>query len=153
MANIFDVSKEILRHFPYGISTRKLQKLAYFSQGWVLALTGDPLFQEDFEAWQFGPVSRDLYKWHRRAYSIIASDLPSGDASRLNDTESAIVSAVIRNYGSLSGDELSEMTHMAGTPWQQVRQKQGIGEQEGSSEIIPKELIKKHFHKVLSIEV
>lgn len=152
MADIFDVSKKILGHFPYGISTRKLQKLAYFSQGWVLALTGTPLFEEDFEAWQFGPVSRSLYRHHRGAYSITDSDLPLGNASNLNETESAIVEAVIRNYGSLSGDDLSEMTHALGTPWQQIRQEKGVDAGEGSSEIIPKELIQGYFREILRVE-
>ncbi|WP_166984790.1 Panacea domain-containing protein [Canibacter zhoujuaniae] len=152
MADIFDVSKEILKHYSYGISTRKLQKLAYFSQGWVLALTGKPLFEEDFEAWQFGPVSRSLYCRHRGAYSITDSDLPLGDATNLNRTESVIVGAVLRNYGSLSGDELSDMTHAVGTPWQRIRQEKGVQVGKGSSEIIPKDLIQAYFRNILRVE-
>src|SRR5947209_5672014 len=44
-----------------GISPLKLQKLIYFANGWHLALRNDPLVNERFEAWQYGPVLRDLY--------------------------------------------------------------------------------------------
>lgn len=40
----FDVSKYILAHFDQPISPHKLQKLTYLSQGWSLALTGQPIF-------------------------------------------------------------------------------------------------------------
>ncbi len=49
MANVFDVAKYILEKTGT-ISTWKLQKLCYYSQAWELAWTGNPLFEEDFEA-------------------------------------------------------------------------------------------------------
>lgn len=61
MTSIFDVSKYILAHFNQPISPRKLQKLTYLSQGWSLALTDEPIFSEDFEAWKHGPINRELF--------------------------------------------------------------------------------------------
>jgi len=38
-----------------------MQKLVYFCEGWHLAVFGESLVQEQFEAWQRGPVVPDLY--------------------------------------------------------------------------------------------
>src|SRR5687767_14250246 len=43
------------------ITHLKLQKLLYFAHGWYLALTGEPLFEDKVEAWQFGPVIPPVY--------------------------------------------------------------------------------------------
>lgn len=55
MATVFDVTKYIL-HKCGEMSVWKLQKLCYYSQAWHLAWTGNPIFEEDFEAWANGPV-------------------------------------------------------------------------------------------------
>ena len=39
------------------ISNLKLQKLLYYVQGFHLAIENEPLFMEDIQAWQYGPVS------------------------------------------------------------------------------------------------
>ena len=44
------------------IGQLKLQKLVYIAHGYYLALTGgNPLVNEPFEAWDYGPVNRTLY--------------------------------------------------------------------------------------------
>ena len=53
MASVFDAAKYILEKMNT-ISAWKLQKLCYYAQAWALAWTGEPLFQEDFEAWAAG---------------------------------------------------------------------------------------------------
>ena len=85
MASIFDVSKYILAHFDQPISPRKLQKLTYLSQGWSLALTGQPIFPEDFEAWKHGPINRELFNALRGIHSIDGTDglsTPSPDRDK-----------------------------------------------------------------------
>ena len=85
MASIFDVSKYILAHFDQPISPHKLQKLTYLSQGWSLALTGQPIFPEDFEAWKRGPINRELFNALRGIYSIDGtnrSSTPSPDQAK-----------------------------------------------------------------------
>ncbi|WP_425362776.1 Panacea domain-containing protein [Candidatus Tisiphia endosymbiont of Hybos culiciformis] len=42
------------------ITQLKLQKLIYFAQGISLALFDRPLFAEEIEAWEHGPVTRSL---------------------------------------------------------------------------------------------
>ena len=44
------------------LTNLKLQKLVYYAQAWYLALTDEPLFDGEFEAWVHGPVNYHLYK-------------------------------------------------------------------------------------------
>lgn len=44
------------------LSHLKLQKLVYYAQVWSLALFDKPLFDEDFEAWTYGPALPSLYQ-------------------------------------------------------------------------------------------
>lgn len=151
MANIFDVAKFILKSYRYGISTRKLQKLTYFAQGWHLALTDKPLFAEDFSAWPSGPVSRDLYREHKGLYGISTEALKKGNAGSLDEVEAAIVEVVIDNYGSLTGVQLSELTSKAGTPWSLARESRGIGPDQNAEVTIEKDAMKVHFKELLSL--
>lgn len=147
MARIHDVAAYMIDHFDSGISTMKLQKLCFMAQGWSLALADQPLFPETFEAWRRGPVSRVLFREHRREFS--RSSWPSGDASRLSKREAIICDAVLANYGGLSGLELSEMTHEQGTPWSVTRRLEGLSDSEPSQVEIPQELIQRYFRKTL----
>jgi uncharacterized phage-associated protein len=39
------------------LTPMKLQKLLYLAHGYYVAITGQPLIDEDFEAWKYGPVA------------------------------------------------------------------------------------------------
>lgn len=86
------------------IDEMKLHKLLYFSQRECIAITGNPLFDENFEGWKYGPVSRDV----RLAYTkdgIISAD------SSISDQAQYIVNNVILEYGVFSSWKLSEISH------------------------------------------
>src|SRR5271157_4349946 len=63
VANYFlDLAKKENRPIdPMGI-----QKFVYFAHGWNLAMYGRPLIIQDVEAWDYGPVIRDLYQDFKR---------------------------------------------------------------------------------------
>ncbi|GAX39512.1 hypothetical protein NIES4075_04680 [Tolypothrix sp. NIES-4075] len=100
------------------ISNLKLQKLVYYAQAWYLALYGQPLFDEDFEAWIHGPVIPELY----REYKIF------GWKPILMDVEAPDFSEEIRDfleeltevYFGCDAFELEQMTHHE-DPWIQAR--------------------------------
>jgi len=68
-ASIIDVAEYLLSK-EGEMSTMKLQKLLYFCQGWNLAWTGHPLFDNEFEAWASGPVVRELFELHKNELSV-----------------------------------------------------------------------------------
>jgi uncharacterized phage-associated protein len=64
MANVFDVADYFI-NLNLGddegdVSNMKLQKLLYFAQGRFLAQNGIPLFDNPIEAWNHGPVVREV---------------------------------------------------------------------------------------------
>jgi uncharacterized phage-associated protein len=48
------------------ITQLKLLKLVYLSYGWVLAVLKRKLFEEEIEAWEYGPVVPSLYHEFKR---------------------------------------------------------------------------------------
>jgi len=117
MASAHDVAKYILGQRG-SMSTWKLQKLAYYSQAWHLVWRDEPLFAEPIEAWANGPVVRALYDQHRGRFSV--DDWSLGDTAVLTEGERKSIDAVLAAYGSLSGRQLSFLTHSE-VPWRDAR--------------------------------
>ena len=46
-------------------SNMKLQKLLYYVQGFHIAVFNRPLFNEDIEAWMYGPVVPAVYEYYQ----------------------------------------------------------------------------------------
>lgn len=112
----------------------RLHKLLYFAQGWHLTRYGKPLFEEEIEAWQYGPVVPSVYnayKQHGRAG--IAGELPNIDA--FTEEEFSLLLDVAREYEKYGTSSLVNMTHKPGSPWSIVN---GHGN-------IPKNLIRSCF--------
>ena len=104
MANVYDVGQYITELVP-NVDTMKLYKLCYFSQGWKLAWTGCPLFQEPLQAWANGPIPialRDRSK-------------PGGDSTSLTTTELRTIESVVDFYGDKDFAELSKLSR--GKAW------------------------------------
>lgn len=51
---------------PYAVTNLKLQKLLYYAQGFHLAVYGEPLFEEEIQAWAHGPVIPSVYNRLKR---------------------------------------------------------------------------------------
>ena len=143
---IHDVAAYIVRYFGKPISAMKLQKLAYFSQGWSLALLEKPLFKAEFQAWRHGPVNRDLFSRHKGQFHVSSW---IGDPENLGELEKLVVDGVLTNYGALSGTDLSELTHMPDSPWTFTREQAGVRPRASSDVVIDEELMKKHFRRQL----
>ena len=104
------------------ISNMKLQKLAYFAQGFYAAFNqGQALFNEEIEAWKYGPVIPELYhKFKIFLAGAIPSTHPYRDATPLTPNERAIIEWVYKNLGQHSAIKLSDFSHTQGSPWDRV---------------------------------
>ena len=49
------------------MSNLRLNKLMFYAQAWCLATSGKPLFEADFEAWDFGPVIPAIYQKYKNS--------------------------------------------------------------------------------------
>jgi uncharacterized phage-associated protein len=139
MVKALDVAKCFINLFKdeeEGISNLKLQKLLYYAQGFSFQRTGLPLFDEDMEAWDFGPVVNSVYQEYK---SYGRDPIRSrSDISFSNEIEELILD-VAREYGQYTSGKLVSMTHVKGSPWDQLHES---GE---FHKIIPKEIIKDYF--------
>ena len=99
------------------ISNLKLQKLVYYTQAWHLAIYGEPLFEEDFQAWIHGPVIPELYqKYESFGWRPIDVDV----TPQLPPATIEFLERVSDEYFSCDGYELERMTH-AEAPWNLAR--------------------------------
>lgn len=129
------------------LTPMKLQKLVYFAHGWHLAIKdGDPLIEEQVEAWKFGPVIPSLYRSFRgygdqavtrpAAYTrCYVTEGPTGYSEEMEIHEvvpsvdddptdagktKVFLDRIWKVYGDYSAVQLSNLTHQAGSPWDQV---------------------------------
>lgn len=117
------------------ISNLKLQKILYYMQGFHLACFGTPLFEDDIEAWMYGPVVPSVYDLYK-ANGSNDIPLPEGDIVELTPEEEDIFNQVYDAYGQFSAFKLMEMTHDE-YPWKST--------QVGIGNIISKDKIKDFF--------
>ncbi len=147
MATVLDVAEYILQRHG-AMSTMKLQKLCYYAQAWHLVWDEQPLFDEDFQAWANGPVSRRLYDQHRGLYTVSPGSV-GGDPSALNDDQRDSVEIVLASYAKLRAFELSEMTHRE-APWREARGDTPPGA--GSTAVIDKAIMREFYEGLLGSE-
>jgi uncharacterized phage-associated protein len=130
-----DVAAVIRDELP-GVGVKKLHKLLYYCQGFHLATFNQPLFSETISAWDMGPVVGTLWKTEKDG------EQPPPRAA-LGEAELNTVGYVISRYGSLSGQDLENLTHSE-SPWRNADLRRAPRE----SIRIELEWIKDHFSKV-----
>jgi uncharacterized phage-associated protein len=115
--NVFDVAEYILqKHGP--MTTMKLQKLVYYSQAWSLVWDEESLFPERIEAWENGPVVRELYNCHKGQFKI--STTQKGYPENLSGNQKDTINRVLDYYGEKKPQWLSDLTHME-APWKNTQ--------------------------------
>lgn len=155
MEKTFSVSDKMLGIISYifeaeeEVTPLMLQKLLYFIQGVYTALFGNYIFTETSDAWQHGPVYRDVYDLFRdfkynpiddARFSILREK-----EDLLNDNERLATDLVLKTFGMYSGKTLERITHKE-DPW--VHARKGYNEFESSNEEISNESIKEYFSLV-----
>lgn len=123
-----DVTQYIRRRGVF--SAWVVQKLAYYCQAWSLAWNGDPLFDEEFEAWRDGPVCPE------------ARSDGGGNPEALSESQRRTVEAVLAFYGSQPQEWLIELTHRE-DPWKVARGAAPLGAH--GSNRITKDAIRNYY--------
>jgi uncharacterized phage-associated protein len=132
----------------YGeLSTMKLQKLLYYCQAWHLAWFDEPLVDEAFQAWEQGPVVPEVWRRHRGRATV---QPPTGSRreaalAQVHGRARYVLEYVLAEYGSMTGDELSDATH-AEAPYLQARA--GLPEDKQSTEPIDLEVLGRYFRRI-----
>ena len=143
MAKIDDVAKCFLyldeTNEGDGISNLKLQKLAYYAQGFYSAIFNKPLFDNDIYAWTHGPVVQDLYHEYKKFGSNRIPVPTDFNPISLEKEEFEMIEEVFEVFGQYSAWKLRNMTHEE-SPWLNY---------EANAETIPLPEITDYFKKRL----
>lgn len=102
------------------VTQMKLQKMVFFAHGVHLAAFYTPLVQEDFEAWQFGPVVPSIYQEYKSFGSQpikTTVEYPNSEKVYLDENAKAAIDYTWNATKNLSASTLSAWTHMKGSPW------------------------------------
>lgn len=142
------------------ISLRKLLKVVYLIDEKFLEVRGFPLTWFDYYAWAKGPVAPEVYEIKNGAFgqfvscrknemgkNIVTSVLPSKyqvlkQMDVFSPHELSIIDDVIFEYGKMSADELSDLTHEEGSLWSTIVKQYNVTFVDGKSDIeIPLQLL------------
>ncbi len=108
----------------------------------MLGLNKRPLIAQPVEAWQYGPVVRDVYNGVRNyGRGPVQANMwaPQGELDYLEDD---MIQQVFKIYGNMGGIALSNITHMPDTPWAQTYQRGEFGT------VISNDLIAAHYQRL-----
>lgn len=95
----------------------KLLKLLYYAEGCSLASGRGSLFPEKIEAWEHGPVVREIYdKYSGDPYHLPFNKDDMASIDKIRDDDNAFLDEVYRVFGQYSAWGLRNMTHQE-KPW------------------------------------
>lgn len=118
------------------LTPMKLQKLLFYVQSWYYKYRQQPLFDDVFTRWTYGPVIPSIYHEfkgygagvinapgstvvHRPsaenpfAFEVVVPEINWNDQDAVSFIDEAV-----RVYGPMTGWQLSQMTHQPGTAWE-----------------------------------
>ena len=133
----------IVRAYEDGIQAEmtnmKVQKLLYYAQSLHLALYDEPLFNDEIEAWRYGPVCHPAYKFYSN-FEAQKLPIPSGDdLGQIPNDKKDLLEEVWGYFGIYHAYKLSDMTHLE-FPWKKARK--GLPPEARSTEAIQLEDMK-----------
>ena len=114
------------------ISNLHLQKILYYLQREYLR-NGEALFNDEIQAWKFGPVVSDVY-YNYCGYGSLP--IEENNVVTINQDDVRLINPIIDEYKYKDPWELVKETHKPGGAWAIVYNN-GIGDHK----VIPKTLI------------
>ena len=153
--NVLDVARYIIN---YGndnncnISNLRLQKILYFVQATFYIDKNEPCFNEEIEAWDFGPVIPEVYHEYKRygrneiphieeyidfSKGVWEATEMAYNENIIDERDRELINEVIDSSRQYSANELVEITHDQ-SPWKNAYVR-------GWNNVISKESIKEYF--------
>lgn len=118
MSRAIDIAKYIINkctNDSYPISNLQLQKILYYIQRDCLK-EGTPAFEDDIEAWQFGPVVPDVY-YEFCSYGSMPIIMNYAINLDLDKSCNCDIDKIVEEKRRLNPWDLVEDTHKKGGAW------------------------------------
>jgi len=112
------------------LTNLKLQKLLYFAQGKYLAEFDKPLFEDNIEAWNYGPVVGAVYHQFKHCGPFPITAFDTNSVVNLADDKEQFLNQIWKKYAKYSAEYLVDITHKKNGPWQKHYQ-------HGQNNVIP----------------
>lgn len=114
---------ELARDEGKALTNMQLQKLVFFSHGYVLAFLDKQLTSDPVKAWTFGPVYPVLYnslRHYGREQVLETLPLPEIDNIPKESQEMQVIKSVWNAYKFHKASQLVDISHNIGSPWDQI---------------------------------
>ncbi len=128
--NAHSVAGHIILNGRENFTPLQINKLVFFSHGWMLGIHGRSLIKEEIEAWKYGPVIPAIYHTFKGygGESVKADEyfsMSDGNLDCVRDVlnkmfdekDKEIMDQVIDLYGPLAGARMIAITHAEDSPW------------------------------------
>lgn len=125
MLDCLDVARYfIIRSYESGredtITNMKVQKLLYYAQSLHLALFDEPLFDQEIQAWRYGPVCPTAYAFYS-GFEANQLPIPSPEIlANIPYPQKEVLDEVWQYFGEYHAYHLSGLTHLE-FPWKKAR--------------------------------
>lgn len=97
-----------------------LQKVLYYAQGFYFAFCSKFLFKDNCEAWQHGPVYRNIYGIYSKYKFNYIKDIDMVDTNSFSKEQMLVLNCVTKYFHIFNGKQLEELTHNE-SPWLTTR--------------------------------
>jgi uncharacterized phage-associated protein len=118
--NANDIATWFVRYSADGLGTpvdpMSLEKWLYYAQAFYLVLKDEPLFQDEIQAWKWGPVIPAVYKKYQTFGAGPIVFPADGGAPKLDDDCETFLIEVVDFLSRHTSMNLSRATHLE-TPW------------------------------------
>lgn len=119
------------------ISNLQLQKILYYVLGAFWKEKGYQVFDNEVQAWSYGPVIKDVYDMFCMYGGIPICDLY--DDVSIEDDDKRIIDKVLAECRAMYVWDLVDKSHEKGTPWERVYKNYRVR--------IPSKYIREYFCK------
>jgi len=106
------------------ITNLKMQKLLYYAQAWHLVFFKRQLFSDAIEAWSFGPVVPEAYRFFKRYKAAPISCEGNDISGELTKNQMQFLNDFYGKFIGLSAHELVNISHSE-DPWRDAFHKRG----------------------------
>lgn len=141
MYSAVDIAKYIIwycKRKGYSISNLKLQKILYFVQANFLVSLGRPCFDEEIEAWDFGPVVPEVYHEFKFFGSADIPEFVCRNAEQMIlKKDRFFINEIVDQCAGYSASALVSITHHQ-APWRDAYERH-------CNNVIEKDAIKEYF--------